>query len=138
MLGIRMKRLISPSNQTTHQILNQALQACNRRWHHCKLLRDSFIMLVLLNLVKHFCAENGAMPFCQPAIMPTCHFVTLPFSQPDILPPCHFVTLPFCHLAILSPCHFVTLPFCHLAILSPCHFVTLPFCHLKIYQCTFS
>jgi hypothetical protein len=72
------------------------------------------------------------LPFCQLAILSTCHFVYLPLCLLATLSTCHFVYLPLCLLAILSTCHFVNLPFCQLAILSTCHFINLPFCQLAI------
>ncbi len=46
------------------------------------------------------------------------YLVNLPFCQLAILSTCHFVTLPLCQLATLSTCHLVNLPLCQLAILS--------------------
>jgi hypothetical protein len=62
------------------------------------------------------------LPFCQFAILSTCHFANLSFCQLF-----HFVNLQFCQFGILATCHFVTKPFCQLAIMSrhllTCHFV---------------
>jgi hypothetical protein len=43
----------------------------------------------------------GASPFCQLAILSTCHFINLPFYQLDILSAWHFINLTFYQLDIL-------------------------------------
>ncbi len=76
------------------------------------------------------------MPFCRPAILqscPICHSAVLPFYNPApyaILPSCHSAVLPFYNpapYAILPSCHSAVLPFCHPAI---CYSAILPSCHM--------